>query len=426
MKTFAQYLTEAEQHQYRPTVGDTVAFEINQELLIESTVIEMREDGVVLDLDQRSISVLENAGLIQTSEAKQSKPDVNFTPDDIKHLGSVTDLQAMKDAAFELISKPSAYPMKPEKVSWFQQTLATKKNSDQVLKMMWDLYLAGVGMSVMGSTSGTGPNSYRKTFGEDRKVRQRYLEILHNIGFENSDKGNEARKTWKAITGQTHPATEDYDAKERQRSDAMDSFDDIVRSSDRKYRVEHFTEEFDDVAKIYHYLEGPGVQSGTTVDWSPYEKMTTPDLDLYVKLDFPTRKDIKSIGPLDSSSLRKLAQQRGVTDVSSVVTEAEYQGRKVQLGKPKRTPGGPKKFSVYVKNPKTGNIKKVNFGDPNMEIKRDDPERRKNFRARHGCGTSRASDRTKAKYWSCKNWSSTPISKIVKEAVVNDDFRNSH
>ena len=57
---------------------------------------------------------------------------------------------------------------------------------------------------------------------------------------------------------------------------------------------------------------------------------------------------------------------------------------KKTLNKPFRTPNGPKKFSVYVKNEK-GNIVKVNFGDPKMEIKRDDPERRKNFRARHNC-----------------------------------------
>jgi hypothetical protein len=94
------------------------------------------------------------------------------------------------------------------------------------------------------------------------------------------------------------------------------------------------------------------------------------------------------------------------------VNEAEYHGREVQLGKP--MPGDVKKFRVYVKDPKTGNIKKVNFGDPNMEIKRDDPERRKNFRARHGCGTPRASDRTKAAYWSCRMWSSKPVSKILK------------
>ena len=80
---------------------------------------------------------------------------------------------------------------------------------------------------------------------------------------------------------------------------------------------------------------------------------------------------------------------------------AEYQGRKVKLGKPFRTPDGPKKFSVYVKNEK-GNVVKVNFGDPNMEIKRDNPERRKSFRARHKCDTP--GPRWKARYWSCKMW----------------------
>lgn len=101
-----------------------------------------------------------------------------------------------------------------------------------------------------------------------------------------------------------------------------------------------------------------------------------------------------------------------IEGASRPLTEAEYQGRKVQLGKPMA--GDVKKFKVFVKDPKTGNIKKVNFGEKGMEIKRDDPERRKSFRARHGCGTSRASDRTKAAYWSCRMWSSKPVSKILK------------
>lgn len=80
---------------------------------------------------------------------------------------------------------------------------------------------------------------------------------------------------------------------------------------------------------------------------------------------------------------------------------AEYQGKKVQLGKPFLTPDGPKKRSVYVKNDK-GNVVKVNFGDPNMKIKKSDPERRKSFRARHNCDNP--GPRWKARYWSCKAW----------------------
>lgn len=92
------------------------------------------------------------------------------------------------------------------------------------------------------------------------------------------------------------------------------------------------------------------------------------------------------------------------------LNEAEYKGKKVVLGKP--TKGDVKKFKVYVKNSK-GNVIKVNFGDPNMEIKRDDLKRRKSFRARHKC--SDAKDRTTPKYWSCKMWSKTPVSKILKK-----------
>ena len=80
------------------------------------------------------------------------------------------------------------------------------------------------------------------------------------------------------------------------------------------------------------------------------------------------------------------------------LTEAEYQGRNVPLGKPMR--GDVKKFKVYVK--KGDKVVKVNFGDPNMRIKKSNPERRKSFRARHRCDTP--GPRWKARYWSCRKW----------------------
>ena len=87
-----------------------------------------------------------------------------------------------------------------------------------------------------------------------------------------------------------------------------------------------------------------------------------------------------------------------IVDFTDKILEAK---EKKTLNKPFRTPGGPKKFSVYVKNEK-GNVVKVNFGDPNMEIKRDDPARRKSFRARHNCDNP--GPKTKARYWSCQQW----------------------
>ena len=83
-----------------------------------------------------------------------------------------------------------------------------------------------------------------------------------------------------------------------------------------------------------------------------------------------------------------------------VIVEAEYRGRKVKLNKPMR--GDVKKFKVFVKDPKTGNVKKVNFGDPNMRIKKSNPKRRKSFRARHNCDNP--GPKTKARYWSCRKW----------------------
>lgn len=78
----------------------------------------------------------------------------------------------------------------------------------------------------------------------------------------------------------------------------------------------------------------------------------------------------------------------------------EEEEKTPELNKPKR--GGPKKFYVYVRDPQTDNIKKVTFGDTTgLSVKMNDPEARKSFAARHGCGTERASDKTKAAYWAC-------------------------
>lgn len=75
--------------------------------------------------------------------------------------------------------------------------------------------------------------------------------------------------------------------------------------------------------------------------------------------------------------------------------------RQATLNKPFRTPGEHKKSAVYVKNEK-GNVIKVRFGDPDMKIRKNEPERRKSFRARHNCDNP--GPKTKARYWSCKAW----------------------
>jgi len=105
-----------------------------------------------------------------------------------------------------------------------------------------------------------------------------------------------------------------------------------------------------------------------------------------------------------------LEEDFGFYEDVEALEEAEYRGRKVKLNKPTR--GDVKKFKVYVKDPKTGNVKKVNFGhggtsakkkgEKTMKIRKSNPKARKSFRARHNCDNP--GPKTKARYWSCRKW----------------------
>ena len=101
--------------------------------------------------------------------------------------------------------------------------------------------------------------------------------------------------------------------------------------------------------------------------------------------------------------------------------KAEFKGQTVTLNKPRRIKGGNKKFEVFVMS--GGKVKRVTFGDPNMEIRRDDPKARANFRARHSCDT--AKDKTSARYWSCRMWQSNTsvgdMTKIEGKILKADD-----
>tara|TARA_Y100000996_G_scaffold410817_1_gene393837 strand:- start:1536 stop:2330 length:795 start_codon:yes stop_codon:yes gene_type:complete len=117
------------------------------------------------------------------------------------------------------------------------------------------------------------------------------------------------------------------------------------------------------------------------------------------------KKDKK---PVLLKRFRKYIEDNGIGEeceecqFDHVIMEAEYQGKQVKLNDPIRTSENPnKKFKVYTKGP-NGNIVVVRFGDPNMSIKRDDPNRRKSFRARHNCDNP--GPKYKARYWSCFQW----------------------
>ncbi|NVM34342.1 MAG: hypothetical protein HWN81_02025 [Candidatus Lokiarchaeota archaeon] len=143
------------------------------------------------------------------------------------------------------------------------------------------------------------------------------------------------------------------------------------------------------------------------------ESQADPNQDIYSFDDF---SDIElNLASLDlvKSGMEKWNQDFNFEDI--LYSEAE----KKTLNKPFRLKDGKKKFGVYVKNPKTGNVILVKFGDPNMEIKRDDPDRRRSFRARHKCDS--AKDKTTPRYWSCKMWSKKPVNKSVSSEAIEWD-----
>jgi hypothetical protein len=144
-------------------------------------------------------------------------------------------------------------------------------------------------------------------------------------------------------------------------------------------------------------------------DWSKYDEPTISRIKKGVtkpvdKTDYDKpayqRKKEKEEKKLDEKMIMGMPGDQGSKVMGEEeVDEAEYQGRKVPLGKPMA--GDVKKSKVYVKGPK-GNVVKVNFGDKNMRIKKNIPGRRKNFRARHNCDNP--GPRWKARYWSCRAW----------------------
>jgi hypothetical protein len=148
------------------------------------------------------------------------------------------------------------------------------------------------------------------------------------------------------------------------------------------WAVDHISTSADDIEEVYHFMEA-------NLEGADYDGETEGGYQ-------------DEYGSVENVNLN----------------EAEYEGKTVTLGKPSSGDVKNKKFKVYVKNAK-GNVVKVNFGDPNMEIKRDNPERKKAFRARHNC--AEAKDRTTPKYWSCKMWSNTPVSKLVGENLTGNE-----
>jgi hypothetical protein len=131
----------------------------------------------------------------------------------------------------------------------------------------------------------------------------------------------------------------------------------------------------------------------------PVKEDINSDDDVNYGLVEPEEYDVEDEDMEDFISFMRSYAKDLNEETCPCMYEAEYQGRNVKLGKPMA--GDVKKFKVYVKNP-SGNVVKVNFGQKGVKIKKNNPDRRRSFRARHNCESP--GPRHKARYWSCRKW----------------------
>ena len=398
MKKLAEYFVESEQGYIRPQVGDSVDIVVNEELAIEAGVLESTEDKLVLEYDERGISLLEGLDLID-EEVNLDEEQTPSQVDEGKVKDMLLDIEELTDKEFQDKYNMSKNDAK-EQFDLDEASCGMKKRYEDASAEEEDKFhteLDKLMHRTFGHSSDERGEKMKKSTQDAFEELKDYAETSGGIDKEEFEK---AAYLVKAM-GKPHLK----DKAEGMLDDLIGKMDSDPRDKVIQVLSQHIdltflknlfkTEEVDDekftdkqIKMAFGILNDPRFKSGNMTE-------------------IVRRIEGIADGLSDHPSVKKAIQRTN----EDITNEAEYQGRKVKLGKPMR--GDVAKYKVYVKDKKTGNVKKVNFGDKNMEIKRDDPKRRKSFRARHGCGTPKASDRTKARYWSCRMWSSKPVSKIV-------------
>ena len=320
MKRLQDYIAESQQWFDDPAVGDDFAINIREECLLESHVIDVTEDTVVIEADAQFMAMLEQYGMLEDETLEDgiqrygpagasmsqgwSMNEQDMEPDD--HLTTIeNDKIGVEegDLGIGRILELAGLPVTED------EPLATPAN-------------ANANDPLLGKAV------------DDAAVQPMEEEVMSSI---------------------------DMDMQHIARTGRMDALVDAMRGEFGIQTQQYLQDMMDDVEQS---LERRG------------QRLT----------------DMKT-------KLRMLMDRIQEIYAGQELDEAEYQGRDVPLGKPMQ--GDVKKKKVYVRKP-NGNVVKVEFGDPNMRIKKSNPARRKSFRARHNCANP--GPRWKARYWSCKAW----------------------
>jgi len=329
---------------------------------------------------------------------------------DVAREVGVKDPQSMTDSEYEYVMNVSMQKQDSlrQYKDKFLRDILDRQNDRGGLTSSFDPMLDAAGEVLSEKTEveqdpdvkdepGTQPKKYYKGLSKkEKEARAKQFK-------KGSESEDDDAKAYKPAPGdkdaKTEPSkhTKKYEKMFGEEEDLKEVFNKGVRKKAKETGIPYSI--LNQVFKRGKAAWKTGHRPGTTPDQWGYARInsfatggktrTTADKDLWKKYQEYKKK-----------------KKKKKTKSEEYLEEATYQGKKVKLGDPIRNPSGSrKKFRVYVTHPKTGNVVKVEFGDPNMEIKRDDPKRRAAFRSRHGCdAVTYEDDRHTPKYWSCYQW----------------------
>ena len=385
MKTLHDYISESETWATTPQPGDDFAIELAPDHLIESYVVETLEDGVVIEADAHAMSLLEEYGCMTETIRRYgpvgSNRGVGFTVAEVAAGTSPDRLMARTG-----MNLPHKFPR--------------------------------TGQTNLGNIPGTNlPDSSEQTKKYGQEQRANRPDNLKAAIRDQLGKHNRPNLPEQGVTEGPEESTVEFDRMMELAGIAKAPVEEdnsgLAQKALSLAPVGAMGTEIDEATDGTIAFQGRMIDRGS-IELDDVHSWDYPDFsDAYIS--YATFTDGT---PLSDDELDQFNDQYGdlVHELAydslheGTMDEAKYQGREVPLGKPMA--GDVKKSKVYVRDPATGNIKKVNFGhggtsakragQKTMKIKKSNPARRKSFRARHNCDNP--GPRTKARYWSCRAW----------------------
>ena len=405
MKTFRDYLTEAETWSRSPRTGDGFEINIREETLIETVVHSTREDAVILAADTGMMRILESYHMLSESVSVE---EVELRD------GSVVDVRVEYDLDTDSYDVESAVD-----VATGQDVTGsmTRDGYNRVLDAIGAHLAAEREQSRGDGSEIANLRDLERQLGEDENQRgldHAYAVYGNRQGYYAWRKSPPSPVLNIGITDPQLTGLTDFDPRSPEILDFVKQHMKPVNFNSLSAGIKQLI-----LKELPLRKQGMAEGAMSDIDMDLRHIAKTARMDGLVdamrgEFGIQTQQYLQDMmddvehnlerrGMQDTNMQAKLSMLMDAIRelyAQEDLDEAEYQGRKVQLNKPMQ--GDVAKFKVYVKDPSTGNVKKVNFGDKTMRIKKSNPARRRSFRARHRC--ENPGPKTKARYWSCRKW----------------------